>query len=566
MTDNPISFPGIGLTLNPDRVAFTVFGREIYWYGVIIALGFLLAVIYGLRNSRRFGVDPDKLLDGILIITPIAVICARLYYVIFSWEYYRDNPVSALYIWDGGLAIYGGIIAIVLGVFIYGKVRKISWLAILDVTVIPVIMAQGIGRWGNFFNREAFGTVTDLPWRMEIYVAEAGARQCVHPTFLYESLACLIGFVLLHLLSKKRKFDGQIFLAYVMWYGFFRGLIEGLRTDSLYLIPGVIRVSQALGFASALVALGFTIWFCSRKTKTLTPPYQQQMEENKMRATVIDGKLLAQQQKEKIRAEVSALKEQGIQPGLAVILVGENPASQVYVRNKKKDCEQCGITSFSYDLPETTTQQELLDLIRQLNENPEVHGILVQLPLPEHLDEKEVIHAIHPDKDVDAFHPENVGKIMLGEETFLPCTPAGVMEMLDEYHIDPKGKECVVVGRSNIVGKPMAMLLLHRHGTVTIAHSRTPDLAEVTRRADILVVAVGKENLITRDMVKPGAVVIDVAINRGADGKLHGDVAYEEVSKTAGYITPVPGGVGPMTRVMLLKNTLRAARIQAPRQ
>ena len=362
---------------------------------------------------------------------------------------------------------------------------------------------------------------------------------------------------------KHRKFDGQVALTYVAWYGFGRGLIEGLRTDSLYLVDGVIRVSQLLGFASCAVAICLLIYLHMRKKKVLTPPYGELKEEKKVNATIMDGKLSAQRARDAISVEVEQLKAQGIQPGLAVVLVGSDPASQVYVRNKKKDCAQCGIESFSYTLPEETTQQELLDLIGQLNQEEKVHGILVQLPLPKHLDEKEILRAIDPRKDVDAFHPENVGKIMIGDFDFLPCTPAGVMQLLDEYGIDPKGKECVVVGRSNIVGKPMAMLLLHRHGTVTICHSRTPDLAEVTRRADILVSAVGKTGLITGEMIKPGAVVIDVAINRGEDGKLHGDVCFDQAAEKASFLTPVPGGVGPMTRVMLLKNTLTAARLAA---
>ena len=274
-------------------------------------------------------------------------------------------------------------------------------------------------------------------------------------------------------------------------------------------------------------------------------------------ATIIDGKALAARRKAEIAQEVAALPHR---PGLAVILVGENPASRIYVNHKEKDCAECGIYSEEYSLPETASEGELLALIELLNERKNIHGILVQLPLPKHLDEDKVICAIDPAKDVDAFHPYNVGRIMQGEATLLPCTPAGVMDMLDAYGIDPAGKECVVVGRSNIVGKPQAMLLLHRHATVTICHSRTKDLAAVCRRADILVAAVGKAGLITADMVKDGAVVIDVAMNRGADGKLCGDVAFDEVAAKAGYITPVPGGVGPMTRVRLLDNTLKAAR------
>lgn len=276
-----------------------------------------------------------------------------------------------------------------------------------------------------------------------------------------------------------------------------------------------------------------------------------------MAATVIDGKTLAAKCKERIKSKVEALSTR---PGLAVIIVGDNQASRVYVDNKKRDCAECGIYSEEYALLESTTQAELLDLIDLLNNRADIDGILCQLPLPKCFDEKAVLEAIDPGKDVDCFHPYNVGKLMTGEQGFLPCTPAGVMEMLDEYGIDPKGKHCVIVGRSNIVGKPQAMLMLRRDATVTICHSRTPDLGAVTRTADILVAAVGKRDLITADMVKEGAVVIDVAMNRNDEGKLCGDVRYGEVADKASYITPVPGGVGPMTRVMLLENTLTAAR------
>lgn len=275
-----------------------------------------------------------------------------------------------------------------------------------------------------------------------------------------------------------------------------------------------------------------------------------------MAATIIDGKALAAKCKENIKCKVKNLARK---PGLAVIIVGDDPASRIYVDHKKKDCAECGIYSEEYALPAATPQRQLLELIAALNSREDIDGILVQLPLPAGFDEKKVLDAISPDKDVDCFHPYNVGKLMIGEPMFQPCTPAGVMRMLDEYGVDPAGKHAVVVGRSNIVGKPQAMLLLHRHATVTVCHSRTPNLAAETRRADILVAAVGKRGLITADMVKEGAVVIDVAMNRGADGKLCGDVVYGEVAEKASYITPVPGGVGPMTRVMLLENTLTAA-------
>ncbi len=276
-----------------------------------------------------------------------------------------------------------------------------------------------------------------------------------------------------------------------------------------------------------------------------------------MAANVIDGKALAAKCKARVAQEVRSFSRR---PGLAVIIVGDNPASRTYVNSKRKDCEECGIYSEEYALPTEAGQDALMEVIRTLNAREDIDGILCQLPLPEGYDEEAVLLAIDPDKDVDGFHPVNVGRLSTGQPCFVPCTPAGVMEMLRECGIDPKGKECVVVGRSNIVGKPMAMLLLAAHGTVTICHSRTRDLGEVCRRADILVAAVGKRDLITADMVKEGAVVIDVAMNRNDAGKLCGDVDYGPVSEKASYITPVPGGVGPMTRAMLMVNTLEAAR------
>ena len=278
----------------------------------------------------------------------------------------------------------------------------------------------------------------------------------------------------------------------------------------------------------------------------------------------IDGKLISAVIRGEITEECKAFVEaNGYAPGLAVIIVGENPASQVYVRNKKKACEEVGFYSEVHELPEATTQAELNALVDALNENEKIHGILVQLPLPRHLDETEVLLRIRPDKDVDAFHPYNVGKIMIGDPDFLPCTPAGVMALLERSNIEVAGKNCVVIGRSNIVGKPMAMLLLHANGTVTICHSKTKNLAEVCREADILVVAIGRADFVGADMVKPGAVVIDVGMNRRADGKLTGDVDFDAVEPIASAITPVPGGVGPMTITMLLQNTLTAAKKKA---
>lgn len=281
-------------------------------------------------------------------------------------------------------------------------------------------------------------------------------------------------------------------------------------------------------------------------------------------AEIIDGKLVSSVIRAKLAEEIACFKsEHEITPGLAVVIVGDNPASLVYVRNKKRACEQVGINSYEIALPDSVSESELLEQIEILNSDPSVHGILVQLPLPKHINEETVINAISPEKDVDAFHPANVGRIMIGNYTFLPCTPAGIIDLLDYYNIDISGKKCVVVGRSNIVGKPMAHLLLERNGTVTVCHSRTANLIEETKGADILVVAIGKPEFIKGDMIKPGAVVIDVGINRDSTGKLIGDVDFSSASNIASYITPVPGGVGPMTITTLLKNTLNAAKTTA---
>ena len=279
-------------------------------------------------------------------------------------------------------------------------------------------------------------------------------------------------------------------------------------------------------------------------------------------AVILDGKAVSAKVKEEVKAEVEALKKQGVSVGLAVIIVGNNPASRTYVNNKKKACEAAGILSEEYALPEETTQEELLALVEELNHKDSINGILCQLPLPKQLDEEAVIAAISEKKDVDAFSAVNVGHIMIGDYSFLPCTPAGIMEILRHYNIDVAGKECVVIGRSNIVGKPMAMLLLHQNGTVTICHSKTKNLKDVTSRADILVAAVGIPHFVTADMVKEGAVVIDVGMDRDENGKLCGDVDFAAVEPKASYITPVPGGVGPMTIATLLKNTVTAAKQQ----
>ena len=276
----------------------------------------------------------------------------------------------------------------------------------------------------------------------------------------------------------------------------------------------------------------------------------------------IDGKAVSAAVRAQVAKEVEALAAEGVGVTLAVVIVGDDPASRVYVNNKKKACAECGIRSEEYALPTETTQEELMRLVGELNARADVNGILVQLPLPRHLDEKQVIEAIDPQKDVDAFHPSNVGRIMIGDYHFLPCTPAGVMELIHSTGVQVEGADCVVIGRSNIVGKPMAMLMMHENATVTICHSRTRDLAQICRRADILIAAVGKAGFVTADMVKEGAVVIDVGMNRNADGKLCGDVDFAAVEPKASYITPVPGGVGPMTIAMLMKNTVMAAKIQ----
>ncbi len=285
-----------------------------------------------------------------------------------------------------------------------------------------------------------------------------------------------------------------------------------------------------------------------------------------MSARVLNGKELATKIKGELKQTVEEIKKKGIYPGLAVIIVGNDPASRVYVNSKKKACEEIGIESFEYALDESVSEEELIKLIKKLNNDDRVNGILVQLPLPKHINEEKIILAIDSSKDVDGFHPENVGRLMTGNPQFLPCTPAGVMELIKESGIEIAGKECVIVGRSNIVGKPQSMLLLAEHGTVTICHSRTKNLEEVVKRADILVVAVGKPEMIKGSSIKPGAVVIDVGINRLEDKKIVGDVEYESCSKVASAITPVPGGVGPMTIAMLMKNTVRAAIAQAERK
>ncbi len=275
---------------------------------------------------------------------------------------------------------------------------------------------------------------------------------------------------------------------------------------------------------------------------------------------IIDGKAVSQSVKDSIKAEVSELKAKGVEIGLAVVIVGDDAASKVYVRNKKLACEYVGFNSYEYALPAETTEEELLELVHKLNDDDKVDGILVQLPVPKHINKEVIINNIRPDKDVDAFHPVNVGKIMIGNYSFLPCTPAGVIELIKSTGVEISGKNCVVIGRSDIVGKPQAMLLMHNDGTVTICHSKTQNLAEITSKADILVVAMKKARYITKEYIKEGAVIIDVGMNRDENGKLCGDVDYDDCKDKAGFITPVPGGVGPMTIAMLMKNTLTAGK------
>ena len=545
-----VSFPVLGIEFTINEVAFSIGNYDIRWYAILIATGFLLAFFYAMHRAPYFGVDADKLFDCVIVGFFTAIIGARLYYVIFSWEDYKDNLISILYIHKGGLAIYGGLIGALLGGCTMAKIRKVNIPGCLDLVALDFLIGQGLGRWGNFMNQEAFGTETTLPWGM---LSDTTGGKTVHPCFLYESLWCLLGFVLLHFFSKKiQRYKGQIFILYIIWYGFERTIVEGLRTDSLYLpfsIGGYTpRVSQALSFALVITGIVLLILFRKRRES--------------MGAVLMDGKAVSAKVKEQVAQEVAVLKDKGITSTLAVVIVGDDPASRVYVNNKKKACEACGITSEEYALPATTTNRELLTLVEELNQRADVNGILVQLPLPKGLDEKAIISAIRPDKDVDAFHASNVGKIMIGEYDFLPCTPAGVMEILHHYDCNPEGKNCVVIGRSNIVGKPMAMLLLHDNGTVTITHSRTLNLKKITKEADILVAAVGKPKFVKADMVKAGAVVVDVGIHRTEDGKLCGDVDFEKVRDKASMITPVPGGVGPMTIAMLMKNTLKATKLQ----
>ncbi|HWQ51500.1 MAG TPA: bifunctional methylenetetrahydrofolate dehydrogenase/methenyltetrahydrofolate cyclohydrolase FolD [Terriglobales bacterium] len=549
-----ISFPGLGIyDLEINRVAFSVYGKDIYWYGIIIATGFFLGVMLAARLAKRSGIDPDRIIDLTLIATPVAIIGARAYYVLTTLGEY-DSFYEMIAIWNGGIAIYGAILSGLAVVLLYCRIKKLPLMRVLDCLAPAVILGQAIGRWGNFVNQEAFGGPCDLPWRMELVIN--GEVTAVHPTFLYESLWNILGFVLLLLVFRRKKRDGRVFWSYMGWYGFGRFFIEGLRVDSLYV--GQFRISQLVGVA----AVAISIIMLLRKNKDAGDGTALEASADgsgsRPMAKIIDGKDISAKIRAELASEVADMEKA---PGLAVVLVGDDPASQVYVKNKSKACEEVGITVKEYRLAAETTQQQLEALIAALNANSAINGILVQLPLPKHLDAGPIIEGIDERKDVDAFHPANVGRIMLGSSTFAPCTPAGVMELLERSGVTVEGSECVVVGRSNIVGKPQAMLLMHKNGTITVCHSKTKDLPEVTRRADILIVAIGRPKFITADMVKEGAVVIDVGMNH-VDGKLCGDVDFEQVAKKASAITPVPGGVGPMTITMLLKNTITAAKLQ----
>ena len=443
-------------------------------------------------------------------------------------------------------------------------------------------------------NVEAFGGTTTLPWRMcgpsiaeyllqSGYVDQAGYEAVlsgalgVHPTFFYESMWNLAGLFLVYQLGKRwRKYDGECFLFYLCWYGLGRAWIEGLRTDSLYffgleLFGMPIRVSQMVAAVCFLAAGALLLYQRFRPprpgTAVCEPPQDTSGHSGNretrdkeggvtMAATIMDGKALAAKVKEEVREQTSKMEHK---PGLAVVLVGDDPASRVYVNGKRRDCEACGIYSEEYALPAETSQQELLELVETLNGREDIDGILVQLPLPRHLDEKAVLLAIRPDKDVDCFHPFNVGQLMIGEAGFQPCTPGGHHADAERVRDRSRGKALRHRGPPNIVGKPQAMLMLRENATVTVCHTRTRDLKAECLKADILVAAAGRAGLISGDMVKEGAVVVDVAMNRSESGKLCGDVVYNEAAERASYITPVPGGVGPMTRAMLMENTLRAA-------
>lgn len=589
----PIGFPGLfgDWSWNPDPVAIHI-GHGIYWYGIILAFAMLCGTWLSMHRAKSVGITEDHVLDFVLWATPCCIIGSRTYYVFFNQSLYRTASGGfdwgrAVAVWDGGIAIYGTVIAGLLVAFIFARRRYIPFGALMDTLVYGLILGQCIGRWANFINREAYGGETDLPWRMRLWFSGANnvpVAVDVHPTFLYESLWNLCGLILLlAVISRGRRFDGENAWFYFLWYGLGRTWIEGLRTDSLYLfdwkVLGVpVRVSQALSLCLAAVS-ALALWLEIRVLRrspedlyvrqpesrmwfeddpdAINRPRREKKRTGDTMAILMDGKALAEKTRARVRQQVSALQRP---PCLAVILVGNDPASQIYVRNKEKDCAECGIQTLPCRLPESITEEQLLTLIWRLNNDSAVDGILCQLPLPPHINASEILRTISPEKDVDCFHPSNIGQLSMGEPVFLPCTPAGIMMLLLEYGIPVRGRNCVIIGRSNIVGKPLGMLLTAADGTVTICHSRTEHLADITRQADILISATGKAKLVTADMVKTGATVIDVGMNRDENGKLCGDVDFESVSTVAGWITPVPGGVGPMTRARLMENVLTAAK------
>ena len=589
----PIGFPGLfgDWSWNPDPVAIHI-GHGIYWYGIILAFAMLCGTWLSMHRAKSVGITEDHVLDFVLWATPCCIIGSRTYYVFFNQSLYRTASGGfdwgrAVAVWDGGIAVYGTVIAGLLVAFVFSLRRGIPFGALMDTLVYGLILGQCIGRWANFVNREAYGGATDLPWRMRLWFNGANnvpVAVDVHPTFLYESLWNLCGLILLlAVISRGRRFDGENAWFYFLWYGLGRTWIEGLRTDSLYLFDWTlfgapVRVSQALSMCLAAVsALALWVeirvlrrspenlyvrqpesrmWFEDDPDTTKRPRREKKRTGDTM-AILMDGKALAEKTRARVRQQVSALRRP---PCLAVILVGNDPASQIYVRNKEKDCAECGIQTLPCRLPESISEEQLLTLIWRLNNDTAVDGILCQLPLPPHINASEILRTISPEKDVDCFHPSNIGQLSMGEPVFLPCTPAGIMMLLLEYGIPVRGRNCVIIGRSNIVGKPLGMLLTAADGTVTICHSHTEHLADITRQADILVSATGKAKLVTADMVKTGATVIDVGMNRDENGKLCGDVDFESVSTVAGWITPVPGGVGPMTRARLMENVLTAAK------
>lgn len=563
MTHEPISFPGLGITVNPSPVAFYLGEKPIYWYGILIAAGFFLAVLYGLRLCRREGISEEKMMDLILIVTPISIIGARTYYILFYNVHY-DSFYDMIAIWHGGLAIYGAVIAAAIGGYIACRIKKMPPLRILDIAAVCFPIGQAVGRWGNFMNREAYGGLSTSFLRMEItlreaiydraggLVAAAGERVAVHPTFLYESLWNALGFLFLAWMHKKHnRFAGQSILLYLIWYGSGRAVIEGLRTDSLYIPGTAIRVSQLFGIITALVSLLILVAvLLIRRTKGFDGP-----------AVRMDGFAASVPLRAQIKEQVDALyQQQGLVPGLGVILVGSDPAGELYITHKREACKEVGIYSEVQTLPADASELQVLDLVEQLHDRGDIHGILIQLPLPKGIRKERVIDAIGAQADVDCLHPDNLEALVAGKtDGPVPCTPAGILALLDFYGVSLAGKQVVIVGRSELVGRPLLLVLEGKGAAVTVCHSKTEDLARICRGADILITAAGQPGLITGSCVKPHAVVVDVGTTRLADGNFVGDCEASSVKKVARMLTPVPGGVGPMTVTMLLQNTLRAA-------